>query len=232
MVTINEIKLKLKIYGPKNFIIFSLIEFYRIILRSLNISYSQFKEDIFIAKLLHNKKITYIDVGANHPIKFNNTYKFYKNGGFGVNIEPNPLLLPLYKLIRPHDINLNIGLGDKTSQKTFYIIDPDVNSTFSYKNTQNLIKNGCQLISTPKINIDTLANIFKKYFKNIPIDLLSIDTEGFDYQILLGNNWNKYRPRLIIIELNSPKTRQFLENRHYTFLKNIGLNQIYRDSLQ
>ncbi|MCK5460340.1 FkbM family methyltransferase, partial [Candidatus Parcubacteria bacterium] len=40
--------------------------------------------------------------------------------------------------------------------------------------------------------------------KNLPnntnIDFLSIDVEGLDYQVLKSNNWQKYRPEIVLIE--------------------------------
>ena len=44
------------------------------------ISYAQNGEDLIIEFLLSSKKIekiTYLDIGANHPIKFNNKYRLY-----------------------------------------------------------------------------------------------------------------------------------------------------------
>jgi hypothetical protein len=74
-------------------------------------SYSQYGEDKIIDRLLGYKKSGfYINVGANHPYRFSNTYMFYKKGYRGVNIEPNPISFEKF-LIRKGDINLNIGIG-------------------------------------------------------------------------------------------------------------------------
>lgn len=224
---INSIKLKFKIYGLKNFIIFGFIEIFRTILRKLNISYSQFREDMYISKILNKKIVSYIDIGANDPIKFNNTYKFYKRGGRGIIIEPNQNLINKISRLRPHDQILNIGLGDKKSTQKFYIIDPDVNSTFNQRSVSKLLQSGCELISTPKVKIYTLENIFKKYIKKNWVDTISIDTEGYDYKILQGNNWQKYRAKIIIIESDTTNTKQFLNKNGYVLQKKIGLNSIY-----
>ena len=46
-----------------------------------NLCYSQNGEDLILNRLFENKeKGFFIDVGAHHPIRFSNTYLFYKKG--------------------------------------------------------------------------------------------------------------------------------------------------------
>ena len=53
-------------------------------------TYSQTGEDLILDILLKDKpKGFYIDIGGNHPKKFNNTFLFYKKGWDGINVEPN-----------------------------------------------------------------------------------------------------------------------------------------------
>jgi hypothetical protein len=57
------------------------------------------------------------------------------------------------------------------------------------------------------------------------IDLMSIDVEGLEESILNSNNWDKFKPKVIIIELLtsgsmglvSHAARLFLEQRGYVF---------------
>ena len=48
----------------------------------------------------------------------------------------------------------------------------------------------------------TLNSIFKKYLKNNTIDYLSVDTEGSEYEILQGLNFELYKPNIITVEHN------------------------------
>ena len=49
-------------------------------------SYSQEGEDIILRNLFGNRKDGfYVDVGAHHPMRFSNTYFFYKLGWNGCN---------------------------------------------------------------------------------------------------------------------------------------------------
>ena len=51
-------------------------------------SYSISNVDLIIDRMFSNlNNGIYIDVGCNHPIKFNNTYLLYKRGWSGINID-------------------------------------------------------------------------------------------------------------------------------------------------
>ena len=54
-------------------------------------------------------------------------------------------------------------------------------------------------IITEKVDTIPLQEIFKKY-KVINLDLLHIDTEGYDYKILSQLDFSKYKPTLILFE--------------------------------
>lgn len=192
-------------------------------------SYSQYGEDLLIAKLLAKEKIFYIDVGANEPQKFNNTFHFYLHGSQGINIEPDPTLLSKFNESRKRDINLNYGLASKPGWLTFYKMYPGVNSTFSQQHYLQNLKNKSLLLSSTKIKVKTLTQIFRKYLPdNTAIDLLSIDTEGYDYQVLLGNNWQKYQPTVICIETQSHNlAHKFLIKLGYKLTHHTKINSIY-----
>jgi FkbM family methyltransferase len=230
---VQDLVFKYRLYGPRYFVIFSLIEIKRIILRTLKISYSQYGEDRWIANNIGLKNIkSYIDIGANEAVKFNNTYLFYINGARGVVIEPIKDLYREIKKCRPKDTCLNIGLGDKRCTKNFYRLDPHVKSTFSKKEADKAIKSGCKLVDVQKIEIKTLQDIFGKYIKKNKVDLISIDAEGYDYEILKGLDWKKYRAKIIIIEDRSKEIDSFLDNNGYKLAYRNELNSIYLDSFK
>ncbi len=67
---------------------------------------------------------------------------------------------------------------------------------------------------------------------------MSIDTEGYEMEILKSNNWNKYRPKIIILETIEKnkdglriKTKNdfknYLEQNDYTEIADTFINTIY-----
>ena len=76
------------------------------------LTYSGEGEDLILERLVkHLSKGTYVDIGCYHPKVGSNTYKLFKRGWQGINIDPNPNTIELFNRYRPHDTNLNIGIS-------------------------------------------------------------------------------------------------------------------------
>lgn len=221
---------KLKMYGPLTFILYAVYELYLLIwMQRVKNSYSQSKEDIVIDDLLGRKnKGFYIDVGAYDPIRFSNTNRFYKRGWRGINIEPNTTCFEKIKSARPLDINLNIGIGTTRKKIFFFKFFPDTLSTFSQKRAREYKKQGFNLVDKTKIKTVKLSDVISIYCKNIPIDFFSIDTEGHDLSVLKSNDWTRFRPKLICIEMDEgSEITSYLSNIGYRQIFNNGLNGIF-----
>ena len=58
------------------------------------------------------------------------------------------------------------------------------------------------IVDIKKINVLPLSTILDVYLpKDQIIDFMSIDVEGLDYEVIKSNNWLKYRPKIILIEM-------------------------------
>ena len=54
-----------------------------------------------------------------------------------------------------------------------------------------------------KIQTHPLRYVFDEYLpKDKAIDLLDIDVEGLDMEVLQSNDWGKYRPKAMVIEMD------------------------------
>src|SRR6185369_13784792 len=72
----------------------------------VNPSYAQQGEDLVVKNVLAVLGIStpsYLDIGAHHPVKSSNTYLFYRGGGRGVLVEPNPTYVKLLREQRKED---------------------------------------------------------------------------------------------------------------------------------
>lgn len=240
---IRNILKKYRIYGPKKFLRYLILELFRVFYwTKIRKSYSQRREDLIIDRLLgYKKKGFYVDVGAYDPNRFSNTKRFYDRGWRGINIEPSKNNYLKFKKHREDDINLNIGVASEEGKLTFFSIIPDTLSTFSVEEAKRYQEQGFELDSKKHIEVECLEGILDKYAENKQIDFMSIDTEGYDMEILKSNNWSKYRPKIICIEsasydqndkdsgLKGKEHELFLESVGYEKIYNSGLNCIYRD---
>lgn len=200
----------------------------KILLRlfGLRLTSSQTGEDLILDILMPKKKNGfYVDIGANSPVRFNNTFLFHSKGWKGINIEPNPSRLWWFKIFRRKDINLNTGIGDKKSEMDFYVFEPNTLSTFDKHSAEEYKKMGHRVKKIIKIPIVPLSEILDAYANGKNIDVLSLDTEGFDMQILESNNWNKYKPNFIILETLEYRTGtsgKKLNNIYDPYMKKLG----------
>lgn len=73
--------------------------------------------------------------------------------------------------------------------------------------------------------VTTLEIILNSCNVTCNIDFLSLDVEGYEYEVLLGLNLNKYRPNYILVELwtnNEDITKKFLTKNNYICLENFS----------
>ncbi|WP_207424486.1 FkbM family methyltransferase [Desertivirga brevis] len=168
-----------------------------------NVSYSQEGEDAVLGRIFEFQPSGFfVDIGAHHPLRFSNTYKFYEKGWRGINIDAMPGSMDSFKKFRPRDINQEIPVSDKEESIPFYIFNEPALNTFS--NSMAEERNGKEhyrIEQTVELKTKTLENILNEYLpENQEIDFLSIDAEGFDVNVIKSNNWTKYRPKIVLIE--------------------------------
>lgn len=152
------------------------------------VSYSQSGEDLIIDFFFTARQIdkpSYIDIGAYHPYKISNTALFYEKGARGISIEPNPDGFEKFTKYRSEDTNLNIGIGNEESVLSYYSMNSPTLNTFSEEEAKRYEEqNSARIEKIIEVEVKTLTSILEKYNKGIFPDFLSLDVEGWDYQIL------------------------------------------------
>ncbi|MCI1004463.1 FkbM family methyltransferase [Herbaspirillum sp. C7C8] len=192
--------------------------------------HGQYGEDIILDRLMGNPGHGfYIDIGANDPNKFSNTLRFYRRGWTGINVEPNPVKFRDISACRPRDINLNVGVGPEPAVLPFYVIDPDTLSTFDRKVADIAVKDGFKLAQTIDVEVIRMADMIEAHAKDRPIDFMSVDVEGFEMQVLSSNDWQRYRPRFVMLEVNRAEAEieTFMSGIGYLDVFSNGTNKIY-----
>lgn len=188
-------------------------------------SYAQEGEDIVLKRIFSGQSTGfYVDVGAHHPMRFSNTYSFYKLGWSGINIEPNPNSFNLFTKYRSRDINLNYGIAKNKGNLEYYMFDESALNTFD-ADVLNNRKTNTYYKHTKTIHIDVmpLADMLKQHIPNdIKVDFLSIDVEGLDLEVLISNDWQKYRPNWVLVEQLNLKDIEHLDFETHHYMKSVG----------
>ena len=185
-------------------------------------SYSQEGEDMILRRLFEKQQNGfYVDVGAHHPKRFSNTYFFYKQGWNGINIDAMPNSMKAFNDIRPRDINIEKPISEKKQILTYYAFNEPALNGFSKELSERRAKqDNCIIEFTKDIETATLEEIFEN---NLPdnqcIDFLSIDVEGLDFNVLKSNNFLKYKPKVILIEILGSGLLEIEKNEISQYLK-------------
>ena len=160
--------------------------------KPFTLSYSQEGEDMILKYIFGKKKDGfYVDVGAYHPRRFSNTYHFYKKGWHGINIDANDMTG--FKTTRDRDINLQLVVGDGNTKIYRKFKEGAFNTCYD-----NYVV-GSDFIGGVSCTSHSLSTILKDCKVN-KIDFMSIDVEGMDLEVLQSNDWDKYKPTVILIE--------------------------------
>ena len=187
-------------------------------------SYSMNNEDLNILNYFGDKKNgLYVDVGCFHPLDRNNTYLLYLNNWRGINIDISQFSIDLFNFMRPDDLNFKCAVSEKNQiVKTFFQKELSQLSTTDEEQAKKVFQGE---IKSREIQSYTLNYILEnsKYNKR-EIDLLDIDVEGTDYKVLLGLNFEKYKPKLICVEIHKKNIK---EDKIYKFLTNKGYTHIW-----
>lgn len=182
--------------------------------------YSLEGEDMILRRIFDDKREGfYVDIGAHHPKRFSNTYYFYKNGWRGINIDAMPGSMDLFKKNRPRDINLELAVSDKNEKLMYYAFsDPALNG-FSKELSEEVYQKNYKILFKREIETLTLSQILDKFLpKNQKIDFLSIDVESLEFQVIKSNNWEKYAPEVILVEILNNDLETIFKNEIYSFL--------------
>lgn len=174
-------------------------------------------EDILLKYLNFNNGF-YIEAGAYDGIFFSNTLKLERERGWnGLLIEPSINVFNCCKRNRSNDKNIfiNCALIGNENVKT-------VRGDFNCGPASSI--NGLKRNRTSNVivNARTLNSILMEYDIK-KIDFFSLDVEGFEYEVLLGLDLKKYRPKYICIEINNNDGRIFetMKNNEYILIDNL-----------
>jgi len=160
--------------------------------------YSQYGEDINVPLFFPKGYVgTFVDVGCFHPVKYSNTYRLYRNGWRGVNVDIDDIKIEAFDMVRGGDANVAcaIGMTEGTVdywRKGFYRLGSTIHAEHArgkpgYEKTTTRCRKLTSVIDdTP--------------FAGRKIDFLSVNTEGHDDEVLRSLDFERYAPFLVAFE--------------------------------
>lgn len=194
------------------------------------ISYAGNLEDVMLWRIFKNiKNGFYIDVGACDPIIDSVTKVFYDHGWRGINIEPVEQYYERLCQERTEDVTLPVAAGAENGSLLFYEIPDTGLSTLESDIAERHQKNGWTVVKRT-IPVMTLSAICRDYAKEI-IHFLKVDVEGAEKQVLLGMDFQQYRPWVVLMEATIPLSQEENYEKWEPILLNSGYQYAYFDGL-
>jgi FkbM family methyltransferase len=196
-------------------------DFFNYLLVNIHLSSSQRFQDLFVDWMLKKRSGIFIEFGACDGINISNTYYLEKYMGWtGILLEPAKSWHSEIKINRPNCIIDFRCVSNKSGdQVNFYenkepALSSQKNNFFS-KNSYKV-----KTISLNDVVVEYAEKLLKKSNEFNSIDFISIDTEGSEYEILKNFDFNKYAPKIIIVEHNfdpikSKKLKKLMESNDY-----------------
>ncbi len=196
--------------------------------------YSQHGEDFIVNELFRQKeKGFFVEVGCIDGKRYSNTLFFEERGWKGICIEAHQDFIDCLKKNRPlsnvvhcavSDIDQNEVAFYTNSRGSLSTLDPTKEVAFK-QNFANYFSGFTQTT----VRQFTLNSIFEHNHVT-QVDLLSIDVEGCEVEVLLGLNFEKYMPAIIVVESDTKehekKIDSIIKNNYFKAIK-IAQNIIY-----
>jgi FkbM family methyltransferase len=171
--------------------------------------------------------VTFLQIGANDGVHWDPLYKYVRSRMWrGLMVEPNPPVFQLLKENHSHSKSQltfeNVAVGDAGSFTLYWCSeDPGMASTNKAHVIKHSIGNNW-IIKETEISMITFESLLEKYPQFKKVDILLIDTEGWDGKILLSINFSDFDADLLIFEKTHISAdeygfvKQRLEKANYT----------------
>jgi FkbM family methyltransferase len=189
-----------------------------------NQAYAQFGEDVAVMQYFNpGFKGIFVEVGAYLPDALSQTYLLEQNGWTGILVEPQPDRCKVLREKRSAKVyQFACGSPEQAGSELMLRVDGALSKIIEKKSRSQSYS---KLIPVKLKTLDSLledSGISHVHF-------LSIDTEGFDFNVLRGFTIGKYHPELIIIEDQGETIANYrhLVTNGYRLVRRTGCNDWY-----
>jgi FkbM family methyltransferase len=174
---------------------------------SASLLYSQENQDYIVYNNFFKGIVegVFCDVGANHPLNFNNTRYFEEKGWGGYAFEPLPQMVSKWDKYRKAKL-FSYALSDCEGETTLSFVQnktgwEDMLSFIKKTRNINYEHNTKDIV----VKLRKLSNVFNEEGVK-HIDYMSIDVEGHEINVINGINFHEVNINVLTIENNSPGT--------------------------
>lgn len=183
---------------------------------------------------LGERRGIFIEAGANDGFSQSNTYWLERMRGWkGLLVEPVPAMAAQCRENRPRAIVVNAALVATPEVKSLKVAAVGLygyvtGSLSSAEHEAEHRRRGAQTVGLPSVeaieDIEVPARTLESVLDEVklgPIDLFSLDVEGYEINVLRGMNMARYKPRYLLVEALGPEKLLEAFGEHYEFVEKI-----------
>jgi len=160
------------------------------------LSYAQNAEDVVLERVFADiERGFYVDVGASRPVEDSVTHHFYERGWRGVNVEPDPVEYGELVTARPDDTNVNAAVGSGDGPVLYY---PGL--VRGHGTLDAAVADGRGSGDPFEVEQLSLDRIFAEHAPPGGVEFLKVDVEGTEADVLASLDWQRRRPRVVVVE--------------------------------
>ena len=199
------------------------------------LSYAQNLEDFQLSLAFPDQTSGfYIDIGGGHPVADNVSLWFYERGWSGLVVEPQAALAAMYAHVRPRDAVVPCLVGRTEGEVDFHVFERFHGLSTIVPGHAGVAAGLGEVPRVERRAMTTLAALCSAHGVGT-IDFLKVDVEGAEADVLAGNDWARFRPRVVVLEAIAPGTgapawdafEPFLLAQGYGFVLFDTLNRFY-----
>jgi FkbM family methyltransferase len=193
------------------------------------ISYAQNFEDVTLWRALHDVSHgRYVDVGALHPEIDSVTKWFYDQGWCGINLEPVPEMFDVIAAARPRDTNIRAAAGAVAGLAEMAVVPESMG--LSSLDVSGVETNVGMPYTLVQVEVRPLREVLEP-FVGCDIHFLKIDAEGTEHDVLLGMDFTRFRPWIVVVEATAPLSQTKTEEKWEDILHGANYQHAYFDGL-
>lgn len=188
------------------------------------VSYAQEGEDLLLARIFLNQTGGYyIDIGAHHPTRFSNTYWAYRQGWSGLAIDATPGFGDEFRKVRPRDVVIEVAVADVRGEQQLFVFGESALNTSNLSRLASVEASSdfsARAVSVQALPMSEILDCC------VPpgqiIDFMSIDIEGSESVALRGIDWDRYKPRVLVVEVLDHHFGSVCDWPEFKEIKNVG----------
>lgn len=181
-----------------------------------------------------------VEVGAARPDYLSMSALFRAMGWRALAIEPNPAYGEHYRRLGLEVLPYACGDHDE-DDVDFVVVNShgakyrggsvmyESWSSLSIKDSRAELKSDLD-VTRIKVNLRRLDSILQAHAPDVgEIDIVSVDVEGWELEALSGLDFDRYKPRVLIVEnlFYEASYRAFMEDRGYVLWRRVRPNDVY-----